>query len=188
MDVSAAQLSRTASNEGFVATAYKDGFVSGVQSYSIGFGHQIQPNEQSLRSGSITREKGLALLKQDSKNVVDFINSHSKKTLNQNQFDAFFDYGYNAGVGALQSEILTLWNSGASAATVANAIKTTRTKYHNTAGEFVVNQTLVSRRSSEAANFLVGYTASIGVFLFIGIALALYYYYIDNNEKFPFLA
>jgi GH24 family phage-related lysozyme (muramidase) len=187
MNVSTSQLNTTAVNEGFVAHAYKDGFVGGNQMHSIGFGHQIQPGENYLLTATITRDQALKLLQNDSKNVVDYINLHTQGRLpNQGQFDAFFDYGYNAGVGALQANILTPWNSGASTASIADAIKTTRTKYHDTSGNLVVNSTLVSRRAQEASIFLNGHTG-VSTLLILFIAICVAYYYC-NNEQIPFLA
>jgi lysozyme len=186
MNVSSAQLNKTAGNEGFVAKAYKDGFVGGIQSYSIGYGHQIQPNEQNLRTATLTKAQGLALLQKDSKNVVDYINAHNKRTLNQGQFDAFFDYGYNAGVGALQDNILSLWNSGATVQAVANALQTTRTKSHNTSGVLVELSVLVKRRTQEAETFVNGHK-TVSVFFIIFLLLGLIYYYADNNIKIPYI-
>jgi len=171
MDVSAKQIAATAGEEGIVLKAYKDGVIGGVQKYTIGVGHQIQPNESYLLTGTITRAKALALFKSDSKNVVDFINANTRnRRPNQNQFDAFFDYGYNCGLGGLQTSVLKLWNAGASYAEVAEAIRTTR---RTSAGVYL--KVLEDRRAAEAAKFVTPYIGGLVSLLLIGAYAYLYW-------------
>jgi lysozyme len=143
MNVSNEQLQRTAAHEGFVATAYKDGSASGVQKYSIGYGHQIQANESSLYTESITKEKGLSLLNGDMQNVVRYVNQNSKKSLNQGQADSLFDFGFNCGVGALGNVITVLNEQGYGAVPAKMALYN---KWQPTPGKYEVNPDLVLRR------------------------------------------
>ena len=82
-------------NEGFSATVYLD---AGHE--AIGYGHDLLPGE-SFPNG-ITQAAAQALLAQDVGKVENAVN-HLGWPLNQNQFDALIDFGFNLGVGALQT-------------------------------------------------------------------------------------
>src|SRR5690606_2385343 len=80
--------------------------INGVQQYSIGYGHQIKPNEKYLHSG-ITIIKAEQILKDD---LLLFENAVNKASgLNQNQFDALVSFAFNCGVGAL-NKVLETWS------------------------------------------------------------------------------
>jgi lysozyme len=182
MNVSTTQLNTTASHEGFVATPYKDGSTGSVQNYSIGYGHQIQANERSLLT-KITKAQALELLRKDMQNVVNYVNANSKKSLNQNQFDALCDFGFNCGTGALGSVLAQLNTVGYSAA----AAKISQFVYYHPVanGPAVLNQTLVKRRAEEVAIFngTAGY--SIITIIVLLAVMAAGYYWLDTN-KIPF--
>lgn len=186
MNVSQTQLNRTGEHEGFRSTAYKDGSSGGTQKYSIGFGHQIQSYELYLKTQTISRAAGLDLLKRDMQNVVNAINAKAKKPLNQNQFDALCDFGFNCGVGALGNVINTLNTKGYDA---VPAHINQYVKWQPTPGDYQINPTLVKRRAENVATWngglLVG--GSIVLFLIIAAVLALTYYSVDNNVKIPYL-
>lgn len=152
--VSQDQLAQTEALEGFRSTAYKDGSNGGVQLYSIGYGHQIQPGEQSLLTGSISQAQAQQMLLNDMQTVVDTINN-SGDQFTQGQFDALADLGYNAGTGATQAAI-NLYESQGPAA-VAAWLPTAYIYWHPTpGGAAVVSQTNVARRLKELANWNAG--------------------------------
>jgi lysozyme len=136
--------------EGFSSKAYKDGMIDGKQMYSIGYGHQILPNENHLLTATITRSQADDLFDKD---IVKFENAVklAKRPLNQNQFDALVSFAYNAGTGAV-AKVLETWNE------TGDSTKTTdRMKLYNkwrVNGVLQVNQGLVSRRLKEATLFL----------------------------------
>jgi len=146
------QILKTCVTESFSATAYADGMVNGVQMYSIGYGHQIQPNEQSLKRATITKSQAMDILSADISPIENQINNKTAFPLSQSQFDALFDFGYNAGAGSLNN-ILDTWNATRDPQAVANRMAL-YDKYHNSAGVLVVNDDLVQRRAEEGLQFL----------------------------------
>jgi lysozyme len=82
-------------NEGFSATPYPD---NGAPSW--GYGHHQRPGENV--PSSVTREQAEALLLQDMALLETYL-TEAEPTLSQNQFDALVDFGYNLGMGALQT-------------------------------------------------------------------------------------
>ncbi|PAW94081.1 hypothetical protein CKK33_11475 [Mucilaginibacter sp. MD40] len=190
MNVTQDYIDWLAEEEAFSSKAYKDGSVNGVQMYSIGYGHQIQPNEQYLRTATIDKAKGKQLLNTDVKDRVNFVNSKLKKAITQNQFHACVDCCYNAGVGAWQNEILPLINGGSSAATIAAKIKGWRTtKTEN--GIRITVPALIKRRS-EVASWYTGspIVTILSAIKKVAIMLAVivagtYLVYLYNGEKFP---
>jgi len=86
---------------------------NGKQLYSIGYGHQIQPNEQELLYTTITPEKALELFKKDVDSILKNMNNLIKVPLNKNQQLALFSLRYNIGPDAFQkSSVLRLLNEG----------------------------------------------------------------------------
>lgn len=157
MVTSSAQILKTLATEAFRANAYKDGFVNGVQMYSIGYGHQIQSNEGYLLTTAITKDKALALFRVDAHPIEDQINK-TADPCNQNQFDAFWDFGFNCGVGAL-AKVIDTWNEDNDpAATVAHMALYNKSRVN---GVLQVNSGLVDRREDEAATFLTEVTQAI---------------------------
>lgn len=145
--VSDSQLAQTANLESFSATPYPDGSANGVQIFSIGYGHQIQPGESFT---SITPAQGQQLMLTDSANVVNALNN-SGLTFTQGQYDGLWDFGYSAGIGALNLVLQNLANNGADAATQEIL---QYTYWHPTpGGPAVLNQSLVTRRNNEVATF-----------------------------------
>ena len=144
------QLQQTADLETFSPQAYPDGSTNGMQLYSIGYGHQIQPNEQYLLNQSITQAQALQLLTNDLANVAVIINN-SGQNLTQGQYDALTDFGFNAGTTALSKVLNTLQNSGTDAATAEMA---QYIYWHPVpGGPAVINQALVNRRNLEIQTF-----------------------------------
>lgn len=136
--------------EGFSAKPYKDGFINNVQQYSIGYGHQIRPNESHLKTATITRAQADLMLDKDLA-VYEVAVNKTKRPLSQNQFDALVSFAYNAGTGAV-AKVLETWNAtGSPQDTVA------RLKLYNkwtVKGQLQVHQGLVQRRLREATLFL----------------------------------
>lgn len=180
MNVSSQQLSRTATLEGFVAKAYPDGYSGNTQMFSVGYGHQIQAYEKTLLTKTLTKAEALNMLHADMQTVVNYVNTHAKRTINQNQFDALCDFGFNCGVGALGLVITDLNNNGFQG--IPAHIKQYN-KSRNTAGVLAINNTLVSRRAEEAAVFTGTYTSPIIIFAVFGIVLFLYYIYFSDGQK-----
>ncbi|SRR5579862_3129851 len=144
------QLQQTANLETFSPQAHPDGSLNGVQLYSIGYGHQIQPNEQYLLNQTITQAQATQLLAADLQTVAAAINS-SGQNLTQGQYDALTDFGYNAGISAMNKVLATLQSSGPDAATAEMA---QYIYWHPTpGGAAVVNQDLVNRRNIEIQTF-----------------------------------
>lgn len=148
--VSDAEVSQIASYETFSATAYPDGSTNGVQNYSIGYGHQIQPGESSLLTATITPAQATSLLSADLDGIVAAI-ANAGISLTQGQFDALTDFGYNAGPGALAKVLSTMQTSGNDAAT---AEMLEYIYWHPVpGGPAQVSQSLVNRRNMEVAAF-----------------------------------
>ena len=142
--------------EGLRKTAYSDGFIGNVQKFSIGYGHQIQPNEmEKLKNEPITEEEAEKLLKKDVARFEKLINAKVKKQLTQSQYDALVSFGYNCGEGALEKVIKTL-NSLTLMDVINHILKyiftTIKRRLEN--GEIKlekrINKTLQKRREAEA--------------------------------------
>jgi GH24 family phage-related lysozyme (muramidase) len=194
MDVSSNYITWLANREAFSAKAYQDGSVNGATSYSIYFGHQIQSYEQNLRTHVGTRQEGETYLARDVKERINHVNAYVKKAINQGTFNACVDFCYNAGVGAFNVDILPTINAGGSASAIAEKIRTSRTTSTKN-GVRSVNPELVKRRAMTATwctgtpiGGIVGAISSgILVTLLLLVGCILYYFYIDNNEKLPFI-
>lgn len=161
MSPSTSILNKILKTEQFRSTAYADGASgSGVQFYSIGYGHQIQPTEQALKRSTITKAQALDLFKKDNSAVIQTLNS-AKRKLNQNQYDALFDFGFNCGTGALAKAIV-IWNdTGSNKAVTDYMVQFIRsTKIVNGVPTKVVNDALVDRRKDNVALFNKPYVAS----------------------------
>jgi lysozyme len=129
--------------------AVKDGKKKdGTQLYSIGYGHQIQPEETQYLSASISDAQAYELFQNDIFTIMESINKAIKVPVNKNQKLALLSLRYNIGVDAFnQSTLLRLLNSR---------------DYLGTAGRFAewrlsegkINQGLVNRRERERQLFL----------------------------------
>ncbi|MFD2581500.1 lysozyme [Pedobacter vanadiisoli] len=156
---SATIIAQIKKEEGFMPKKYKDGFINNVQQYSIGYGHQIRPNETNLLTAYLTEAQATEMLVKDLKTYEAAINKNAKIPLNQNQFDAMVSFAYNAGTGAA-AKVLNTWNTskGDIAKTISHL-----SQYHKWTvnGALVVNTTLVARRKREAALFQSGSGSTI---------------------------
>jgi GH24 family phage-related lysozyme (muramidase) len=85
----------------------------GNQLFSIGYGHQIQPNEIELMTETITPEKALELFAKDVEAIRKQMNSLIKVPINKNQQLALLSLRYNIGGEAFKdSTLLKLLNQG----------------------------------------------------------------------------
>jgi lysozyme len=81
--------------------------------FSIGYGHQIQPNEIELMTQTITPEKALELFAKDIEAIRKQMNSLIKVPINKNQQLALLSLRYNIGGEAFKdSTLLKLLNQG----------------------------------------------------------------------------
>jgi len=86
---------------------------NGNQLYSIGYGHQILPNEKELLTQTITEEKALQLFVNDIEGMRKQLNSLIKVPINKNQQLALLSLRYNIGPDAFaKSSVLKLLNEG----------------------------------------------------------------------------
>jgi lysozyme len=120
---------------------------NGKQLFSIGYGHQIQPNELELMTQTITEEKALQLFQKDIESIRKQLNSLIKVPINKNQQLALLSLRYNIGPDAFaKSSVLKLLNEG---------------NYTGSALRFadwrisdgMINQGLVARRERERQLF-----------------------------------
>ena len=129
-------------------TAKKDGKLKdGTQLFSIGLGHQIQPNESYLLSATLTDQEILDIFKKDVQKIIVSMNKVIDAFLNDNQALALFSLWYNIGETAFnESTLLKLVNQN---------------KFNEAAEQFAVwrlsegkiNQGLVLRRQREKVLF-----------------------------------
>ena len=114
-------------HEGFRATMYLDA----AGKPTIGYGTLIdRPDEQWLRTATITREQAEELLRRDLVRFEKVVNDIITVTLAQNQFDALVSLVYNIGPGAFRNGSLPrLINGRADALAIS-----TKWKEYNKAG------------------------------------------------------
>ena len=119
----------------------------GRQLFSIGLGHQIQPNEIELMDKTLTEEEVLQIFEKDVESIRQSMNKVIRVPLNKNQQLALFSLRYNIGPGNFNSStLLKVLNSG---------------DYTGTALRFAewrifegkVNRGLVARRERERVLF-----------------------------------
>jgi len=101
-------------NQGPLLKAKPDGKdKNGNQLYSIGYGHQIQPNEKNLLIETITEQKALEIFQKDIESMRKQLNSLIKVPINKNQQLALLSLRYNIGPDAFaKSSVLRLLNEG----------------------------------------------------------------------------
>ena len=88
-------------------SAVKDGKKKdGTQLYSIGLGHQIQPNESDLMNALLNDEQVLEIFKKDIEGIRSSMNKVIKVPINKNQALALLSLRYN--IGAVSYTHLTL--------------------------------------------------------------------------------
>ena len=129
-------------------SAVKDGKKKdGTQLYSIGLGHQIQPNELDLMTALLNDEQVLEIFKKDIEGIRLGMNKVIKVPINKNQQLALLSLRYNIGGPAFdKSTLLRRLNEG---------------NYSDAAMRFAewrlsegkINQGLVNRRERERALF-----------------------------------
>lgn len=131
--------------------AYPDGKDSnGNQLYSIGMGHQIQPNETDLLNRTISEEKVRELFKSDIEKVVKDVESAVLVPLTRNQKLALVSIRYNVGPNGFRSgKLLSTLNTG-NYAGVASIIPS----FIVTSNGGIFNLGLQNRRKSEQALFI----------------------------------
>ncbi len=128
--------------------AVKDGKTkSGVQLYSIGLGHQIQPNELDLMTAKLTDSQVLEIFKKDIEGIRNSMNKVIKVPINKNQQLALISLRYNIGGPAFEnSTLLRYVNSGN-----YNAASLRFADWRLSEGK--INQGLVNRRERERQLF-----------------------------------
>jgi lysozyme len=84
--------------EGINYTAEKDGKdKNGNDLYSIGIGHQIQPNEQYLMTARLSEDDAILLFDKDIEKILADMNKNIKVPLNKNQQLALISLRYRIG-------------------------------------------------------------------------------------------
>jgi len=78
----------------------------GRQLYSIGLGHQIQPNESDLMDKTLTDQEVNEIFAKDVEAIRQSMNKVVKVPLNKNQQLALFSLRYNIGPGNFNSSTL----------------------------------------------------------------------------------
>jgi len=129
-------------------TAVKDGKKKdGTQLYSIGLGHQIQPNESDLMNKTLTDVEVLELFQKDIEGIRNSLNKVIKVPVNKNQQLALLSLRYNIGGPAFdQSTLLRELNAGNY---TGAALRFAEWRL----SEGKINQGLVNRRERERALF-----------------------------------
>ena len=135
--------------EGFNPVAVRDGTDrNGNPLYTIGFGHQIQPNERELMTKRITEIEAKVIYDTDIQKIVSDMESNIKVSINENQFLALISLRYNIGGPQFNSSTLLR--------------KLNANDYTGAADEFAkwrlsdgrINNVLVARRAREKSLFL----------------------------------
>lgn len=131
--------------------AVKDGKdKKGNQLYSIGLGHQIQPNEAYLMTKTISDAEVLELFKKDIDGIRSNLNKVIKVPINKNQQLALLSLRYNIGGDAFnKSSLLSELNKGNY---TGAALKFADWKF----SEGKVLNGLVNRRAAERELFSIG--------------------------------
>jgi GH24 family phage-related lysozyme (muramidase) len=132
-------------------TAVKDGKdKKGNQLYSIGLGHQIQPNESYLFTKTISDDEVLQLFAKDIEGIRSDLNRVIKVPITKNQQLALLSLRYNIGPDAFnKSSLLAELNKGNY---TGAALKFNDWKF----SEGKVLQGLVNRRAKERELFSIG--------------------------------
>lgn len=130
-------------------SAVKDGKLKdGTQLYSIGLGHQIQPNESYLMTALLNDEQVLEIFKKDIEKIRLSMNKVIKVPLNKNQQLALLSLRYNIGGPAFEgSTLLKLLNSKNYDATASRFAEWRLS-------EGMINKGLVARRERERQLFV----------------------------------
>jgi lysozyme len=110
------QKNRTKQRESLRLSPYRDDNASTTAiEYSIGYGHQIQSADAWMMNG-ITEAQADDIFNRDAEKIEIAIAKSVTVPLNQNQFDALWDFTYNVGIDAFyHSTLLKKINSNAGA-------------------------------------------------------------------------
>ena len=148
--------------EGFRSTMYLDA----VGKPTIGYGTLIdKPEEQYLRTATITAQEAETLLRRDLVPFEKAINDTITVHLAQNQFDALVSFVYNLGPGALRNGSLPrLINGRADALAISSKWR----EYTRAGGQVLTG--LVRRRRDELALYW-RHLWTLGVVLIYAAAL-----------------
>jgi GH24 family phage-related lysozyme (muramidase) len=130
-------------------SAVKDGKKKdGTQLYSIGLGHQIQPNELDLMTAILNDDQVLEIFKKDIEKIRSSMNRVIKVPINKNQQLALLSLRYNIGGPAFdRSTLLRRLNEGN-----FNGAAMLFAEWRLSEGK--INQGLVNRRERERQLFV----------------------------------
>jgi len=129
-------------------SAVKDGKKKdGTQLYSIGLGHQIQPNENDLMTALLNDEQVLEIFKKDIEEIRTSMNRVIKVPINKNQQLALLSLRYNIGPAFDKSTLLRRLNEGN-----FNDAAMRFAEWRLSEGK--INQGLVNRRERERQLFI----------------------------------
>jgi len=130
--------------EGRRNTAYLDS----ANLWTIGIGHLIRPDEQWMRTATLTDQQVDELFRQDVAWAEQAVQRLFPKVRHQSQFDALVSFVFNLGEGATQRGTLDdLINSGAP----PEAISAKWMEYTRAGGQVV--RGLVRRRAAELQHY-----------------------------------
>jgi len=135
--------------ESFNPVAVKDGKdKNGNQLYTIGIGHQIQPDEVDLLEKTLTLDEAKIIFEKDIKKIIEDMKNNIKVSLNKNQFLALISLRFNIGGPQFNSStLLKVLNTG--------DFISTSTKFKDwRLSEGKINPGLVARRERERVLFL----------------------------------
>ena len=134
--------------ESFNPTAVKDGKDrNGNQLYTIGIGHQIQPDEVDLLEKTITLDEAKMIFEKDIKKIIEDMRNNIKVSVNKNQFLALLSLRYNIGGPQFNSSSLLKTLNEGNFTEVALKFKDWRLS------EGKINSGLVARRERERVLF-----------------------------------
>ena len=94
MQVSQKGVVAITAHEGFRKKVYK---VGGRGRDTIGYGHELLPDEKEKFSQGVTKDQALDLLDKDIQKALKDVQAHVKVPLKQHQLDALVSYVYNTG-------------------------------------------------------------------------------------------
>ena len=144
--------------EGINYTAVRDGSdKDGNPLFTIGIGHQIQPNEQYLKTARLTEEEALLLFQKDIEKILADMNKNIKVSLNKNQQLALISLRYRIGPSYFNnSTLLKELNKG-------NYQKASEEFKNWRISDGKINNGLVARAERERVRFLTP-ASSTGLF------------------------
>ena len=135
--------------ESFNPIAVKDGKDrNGNQLYTIGIGHQIQPNEVELLTKTLTLDEAKLIFEKDIKKIIEDMQKNIKVSVNKNQFLALLSLRYNIGGPQFNSSSLLRDLNDGNYAGAASKFKDWRLS------EGKISPGLVARREREKLLFL----------------------------------